>query len=92
MPARRKCGPSRWSSPTPRATSTTSAPTSSQTFAISLMKLMRVERKAFAASFTSSAECTSVRTITPSMPPVQLDDAVGVVGVECADDDPVRGS
>ena len=42
---RRKCGPRRWSRPTPRATSTTSAPTSSQTFAISLMKLMRVDEE-----------------------------------------------
>ncbi len=44
-PARRKCGPSRWSRPTPFATSTTSAPTSSHTFAISLMKLMRVDEE-----------------------------------------------
>ena len=45
MPARRKCGPSRWSRPTPSRPSTTSAPTSSQTFAISLMKLMRVDEE-----------------------------------------------
>ena len=32
------------------------------------MKLMRVERNAFAASFTSSAEETSMRTISVSRP------------------------
>ena len=50
------------------ATSITSAPTSSQTFAISLMKLMRVVRKALAASLIISAEATSVVTIVVSMP------------------------
>ncbi len=44
----------------PRATSTTSAPTSSHTLAISLMKLMRVVRKALEASLIISAEATSV--------------------------------
>ena len=53
------------------------------------MKLIRVERNAFAASFTSSAEGTSVRTTVPSRPGVQGDDALGVGGVEAADDDPV---
>src|SRR5918912_278921 len=56
MPARRKCGPKRWSRPMPRATWTTSAPVASHTFAISLMKLIRVMRNAFEASFTISAE------------------------------------
>ena len=52
--------------PIPCATSTTSAPTSSHTLAISLMKLMRVERNAFDASLIISAEATSVRTIVAS--------------------------
>ena len=46
----------------PRATSVTSAPTSSHTFAISLMNEIFVARKAFEASLTISAEATSVRT------------------------------
>ena len=66
MPARRKCGPSLRSSPTPSATFTTSAPVASQTFAISLMNEMRVIRNAFAASLIISAEFTSVRTIGAS--------------------------
>jgi len=49
--------------PMPRATSTTSAPVSSQTFAISLMNEIFVARKAFDASLTISADLTSVRTI-----------------------------
>ena len=49
----------------PRATSFTSAPSSSDTFAISLMKEILVARKAFEASFTISALATSVRTIGP---------------------------
>ena len=53
----------RGSRPIPRATSVTSAPTSSQTFAISLMKLIFVARKAFEASLIISALATSVRTI-----------------------------
>ena len=52
----------------PRATCSTSAPTSSQTFAISLMKLIRVPRYAFAASLIISADATSVRTIVVSSP------------------------
>jgi hypothetical protein len=51
----------RSSSPIPRATSTTSAPVSSHTFAISLMKEIFVARKAFEASLTISALLMSVR-------------------------------
>ena len=51
----------------PSATFTTSAPVASQTFAISLMKEIRVIRKAFAASLIISAELTSQRTIGPSI-------------------------
>ncbi len=49
----------------PRATSFTSAPSSSDTFAISLMKEIFVARKAFEASLIISALATSVRTIGP---------------------------
>ena len=45
----------------PSATLTTSAPVASQTFAISLMKLIRVMRKAFEASLIISADATSAR-------------------------------
>ena len=64
-PARRNCGPIRESRPIPRATSSTSAPTSSETFAISLMNEILVARKAFDASLIISAEETSVRTSSP---------------------------
>ena len=56
----------RSSRPMPRATSTTSAPVSSQTLAISLMKEIFVARKALDASLTISADLTSVRTIGAS--------------------------
>ncbi len=59
----------RLSSPIPRATSTTSAPVSSQTLAISLMNEILVARKALEASFTISAEAMSVRTSSPSPAP-----------------------
>jgi len=49
----------RSSRPMPRATSTTSAPVTSQTLAISLMKEIFVARNALAASLTISAEGTS---------------------------------
>ena len=52
----------------PSATRTTSAPVASQTFAISLMKLIRVIRAAFAASLIISAEATSQRTTGASIP------------------------
>ena len=52
----------RSSSPIPRATSTTSAPVSSQTLAISLMKEILVARNALDASLTISALRMSVRT------------------------------
>ena len=47
----------------PRATSTTSAPVSSHTLAISFMNEIFVARKALEASLTISALATSVRTI-----------------------------
>ena len=53
----------RSSRPIPRATSSTSAPSSSDTFAISLMNEIFVARNAFDASLIISAEATSVRTI-----------------------------
>ena len=56
----------RSSRPMSRATSVTSAPTPSQTFAISLMNEIFVARKAFEASLIISAEATSVRTSSPS--------------------------
>ncbi len=58
----------RGSRPMPRATSATSAPTSSQTFAISFTKLIFVARNAFEASLTISALGTSVRTTGQSKP------------------------
>ena len=54
-PACRNFEPMRLSSPMPRATSCTSAPTFSQRSAISLMKVIFVARNAFAAYFVSSA-------------------------------------
>src|SRR5438270_163677 len=62
IPGRRKGVPVLWSSPIPRATSSTSAPDSSQTLAISLMNEILVARKALAASLIISALATSVRT------------------------------
>ena len=55
----------RASMPMPSATTPTSAPISSQTFAISLMNEIFVARNAFEASLIISAEATSVRTIWP---------------------------
>ena len=55
--------PIRRSNPIPRATSTTSAPVSSHTLAISLINEIFVAKNAFAASLTISAEAISVRTI-----------------------------
>ena len=55
----------RSSRPIPRATSFTSAPSSSDTFAISLMNEILVARKALEASLIISALATSVRTIGP---------------------------
>ena len=54
--------PIRWSRPMPRATSSTSAPVSSQTLAISLMNEILVARNALAASLIISALAMSVRT------------------------------
>ena len=62
MPACRNFGPMRSSRPMPRATSTTSAPVSSQTLAISLMNEIFVARNALEASLTISATAMSVRT------------------------------
>ena len=50
----------------PRATTSTSAPTSSHTLAISLMKLIFVARNALDAYFTISADGTLVRTTVVS--------------------------
>src|SRR3954470_18596229 len=50
----------------PRATSSTFAPSSSLTFAISLMNEILVARKAFEASLIISADATSVRTTAAS--------------------------
>ncbi|MEZ5407430.1 MAG: hypothetical protein R2761_05345 [Acidimicrobiales bacterium] len=55
----RNAAPIRLSSPMPRATVATSAPTASQTLAISLTNEIFVARKALAASLTISAEATS---------------------------------
>ena len=52
----------------PPRPSRTSAPVASHTFAISLMKVMRVTRAAFAASLIISAEATSQRTTGASIP------------------------
>ena len=89
MPARRKCGPSRWSRPTPFATSTTSAPTSSHTFAISLMKLMRVDEERV------RGELHELRRRDVGAHDLGLDaaeqreDAICVLVLERADDEPV---
>ena len=55
------------SSPMPRATSCTSAPSASHSAAISLMKLILVARKALEAYLTSSAVSRPVTTIGTSM-------------------------
>ena len=62
MPALKKRGPMRSSRPMPWATLATSAPTSSQIVAISLMKLILVARKALAAYLIISALARSVVT------------------------------
>ncbi len=66
IPACRNFGPMRSSSPIPRATSTTSAPVSSHTLAISLMNEIFVARNALEASLTISALLMSVRTTAAS--------------------------
>src|SRR3954447_17037278 len=65
MPGRRKWPPIRSSRPIAWATTPTSAPTSSQTFAISLMNEIFVARNAFEASLIISADATSARTSSP---------------------------
>ena len=82
----RRCGGRRSSTATP----TTSAPTASHTFAISLMKEMRVIRNAFAASLIISAEATSVRTTGASIPAYSASTAARVLLGERTDHDPVR--
>ena len=57
----------RSSRPMPCATTETSAPTSSQTFAISLMNEILVARNAFEPYLIISAEATSVRMTGDSM-------------------------
>ena len=79
----------RSSRPMPRATSTTSAPVSSQTLAISLMNEILVARKAFDASLTISALATSVRTSGASQRRVEIDDGIARPAAVVADDDPV---
>ena len=67
MPGLRKCVPIRWSRPIPRATSSTFAPVSSHTLAISLMNEILVARNALAASLIISALGMSVRSsVLPS--------------------------
>ena len=73
----------RGSRPIPEATSLTSAPTSSHTFAISLMKEILVARNAFDASLIISAEATSVRTTGPSSSPYSFATASAAHG-DCA--------
>ena len=53
------------------------------------MKLMRVERNAFDASLTSSADGDVHAEELGLDPVVQLDDALGVSRLEGADDDAV---
>ena len=78
----------RWSRPIPLATSTTSAPVSSQTLAISLMNEIFVARNALEASLTISALATSVRT-SGARAGVQLDDGVAGPVAVVADDNAV---
>ena len=61
-PGWRNFGPMRWSRPMPCATSWTSAPISSQSRAISLMKEILTARKPLEAYLISSADATSVIT------------------------------
>ena len=79
----------RWSSPMPRATSSTSAPVSSQTFAISLMNEILVARNAFAASLIISALATSVRTSGAPSGAYSSTDGVARPVALVADDDAV---
>ncbi len=80
----------RRSSPMPSATVVTSAPVASQTFAISLMKEMRVTSAAFAASLIISADGDVAAHDRRVDALVQLRDDVTVGDVEGADDDAVR--
>jgi hypothetical protein len=57
----------RRSSPMARETTLTSAPSTSQRFAISLMKEIFVARNAFEAYLISSAVCTLVLTMGVSL-------------------------
>ena len=66
-PGWRNFGPIRRSSPIPFATSWTSAPTASESTAISLMNEIFAARNAFAAYLISSAERTPVTTIGVSI-------------------------
>src|ERR687893_578360 len=62
IPALRNLEPMRLSSPMPADTSVTSAPTNSQRFEISFIKLILVARKALAAYLIISALARSVVT------------------------------
>ena len=90
MPARRKCGPMRRSRPTPSATSVTSAPVASQTFAISLMNEMRVIERRVRRELDHLRRGDVAADDRRVDSGVQLLDDVGVGLVEGADDDPVR--
>ena len=79
----------RSSSPIPRATSTTSAPVSSHTLAISLMNEILVARNALEASLTISALLMSVRTTARVERRVQLRHRVARPVAVVADHDPV---
>src|SRR5262249_2530130 len=68
-PAFKNFGPMRLSSPNPRTTSLTSAPTRSQIFAISFAKLIFVARKALAAYLIISADARSVVTTGTAINP-----------------------
>ena len=79
----------RWSRPIPPATTVTSAPTSSHTLAISLMKEIFVARKAFDADLIISADVTSARTTGAASSLVEQCDPVALFAPERADDDSV---
>ena len=82
----------RSSRPIPSATVTTSAPSSSETLAISLMNEIFVARKAFEASLIISALATSARRSVGAERRVQRLDAVGELlrALVGADHDAVR--
>ena len=74
----------------PTATSLTSAPSASQMLAISLMKEMRVARKAFDAYLIISAVRRSVMMIGARQRQVELRHLVGRLRLQRPKDDPIR--